>query len=69
MPVTVDEPCRAELLAVIQGSRVALEGEIETVALEVKLLRADLRKVSDKVKVAEGSIVELQMDITTLRKQ
>ncbi|KAJ1149081.1 hypothetical protein NDU88_001899 [Pleurodeles waltl] len=61
-PVTADEPSRAELLAAIQGSRVALEGKIEMVVVEVNLLRADLRKVSDKVKVAEGSIVELQME-------
>ncbi|KAJ1209896.1 hypothetical protein NDU88_005267 [Pleurodeles waltl] len=50
------EPLRAEILAAIQGSRVALEGKIETVSVEVNLLKADLRKVFDKVKVAEGSI-------------
>ncbi|KAJ1129903.1 hypothetical protein NDU88_008264 [Pleurodeles waltl] len=38
-------------------------------AVEVNLLRADLRKVSDKVKVAEGSIVELQTEVGALRKQ
>ncbi|KAJ1171573.1 hypothetical protein NDU88_003434 [Pleurodeles waltl] len=58
-----EEPSRAKILAAIQGSRVALEGKIETLAVEVNLLRADLRKVSDKVKVAEGSIVELQMEV------
>ncbi|KAJ1179643.1 hypothetical protein NDU88_004877 [Pleurodeles waltl] len=31
--------------------------------------RADLRKVSDKVKLAEGSIVELQTEVGALRKQ
>ncbi|KAJ1150786.1 hypothetical protein NDU88_003575 [Pleurodeles waltl] len=65
----VEEPSLVEILAAIQGSRVALEGKIETVAVEVNLLRADLRKVSDKVKVAEGSIVELQAEVGTLRKQ
>ncbi|KAJ1191839.1 hypothetical protein NDU88_001154 [Pleurodeles waltl] len=64
-----EAPSRAELLAAVQGSRVALEGKIETVAVEVNLLRADLRKVSDKVKVAEGSIVALQMEVGALRKQ
>ncbi|KAJ1198353.1 hypothetical protein NDU88_002194 [Pleurodeles waltl] len=66
---TADEPSRAELLAAIQGFRVALKGKIETVAVEVNLLQADLRKVSDKVKVAEGSIVNLQKEGGTLRKQ
>ncbi|KAJ1128021.1 hypothetical protein NDU88_006413 [Pleurodeles waltl] len=65
----VGELSQAEILAAIQGSRVALECKIETVAVEVNLLRADLRKVSDKVKVADGSIVELQAEVGTLRKQ
>ncbi|KAJ1134619.1 hypothetical protein NDU88_001070 [Pleurodeles waltl] len=68
-PATAGEPTRAELLAVIQGARVALEGKIETVAVEVNLLQADLHKVSEKVKVAEGSIVDLQTEVGTLRKQ
>ncbi|KAJ1205973.1 hypothetical protein NDU88_001391 [Pleurodeles waltl] len=63
------EPSQTELLAAIQGSRVALEGMIETVAVEVNLLRADLWKVSDKVKAAEGIISELQSELGTLRTQ
>ncbi|KAJ1134624.1 hypothetical protein NDU88_001075 [Pleurodeles waltl] len=69
VPATAGEPTCTELLATIHGARVALEGKIETVAVEVNLLRADLRKVSDKVKVAEGSIVDLQTEVGTLRKQ
>ncbi|KAJ1110214.1 hypothetical protein NDU88_007569 [Pleurodeles waltl] len=68
-PANTEEPSRAEILATIQRSRVALEGKVETVAVEINLLRADLRKVSDKVKVAEGTIVELQMEVGALRKQ
>ncbi|KAJ1135865.1 hypothetical protein NDU88_002294 [Pleurodeles waltl] len=63
VPMYPEEPSRAELLAAIQCSRVALEGKIETVAVEVNLLRADFRNVSDKVKVVEGSIVELQTEV------
>ncbi|KAJ1127535.1 hypothetical protein NDU88_005934 [Pleurodeles waltl] len=59
----------ADELAAIQGTQVALEGKIESIALEVNLLRADHRKVSDKVKVAEGSIAELQSEVGTLRTQ
>ncbi|KAJ1204672.1 hypothetical protein NDU88_000112 [Pleurodeles waltl] len=33
VPVTSDEHSHAEFLAAIQGSRVALEGKIETVAM------------------------------------
>ncbi|KAJ1169789.1 hypothetical protein NDU88_001680 [Pleurodeles waltl] len=69
VPATSDEPSCAELLAAIQASRVAPEGKIETVAAEVNLLWVDLQKVSDKVKVVEGSIVELQTEVGALRKQ
>ncbi|KAJ1213702.1 hypothetical protein NDU88_001334 [Pleurodeles waltl] len=69
MPLNTEQPSIAELLAAIQGSWVALESKIETVAVEVNRLRADLRKVSDKVKVAEGSITELQSEVGMLRKQ
>ncbi|KAJ1109652.1 hypothetical protein NDU88_007012 [Pleurodeles waltl] len=66
---TAGEPSWVELLAAIQGFRVALEGKIETVVVEVSLLWADLRKVSEKVKVAEGFIVEFQTEVGSLRKQ
>ncbi|KAJ1180849.1 hypothetical protein NDU88_006064 [Pleurodeles waltl] len=66
---TIEEPSRVEILAAIQGSRVGLEGKIETVAVEVNLLWANLRKVSDKVRVVEGSIVELQTEVGVFRKQ
>ncbi|KAJ1151185.1 hypothetical protein NDU88_003972 [Pleurodeles waltl] len=56
------ESSHAELLVAIRGSRVALEGKIETVTVEVNLLWVDLRQVSDKVKVAKGSIAELQAE-------
>ncbi|KAJ1135608.1 hypothetical protein NDU88_002046 [Pleurodeles waltl] len=46
MALNSEEPSRAELLVVIQGSWVALEGKIETVAVEVNLLQPDLQKVS-----------------------
>ncbi|KAJ1129270.1 hypothetical protein NDU88_007641 [Pleurodeles waltl] len=68
-PLSAGKPSQAEPLAAIQGSYVALEGKIETVAVEVNLLRADLWKVSDKVKVVEGSIAELQSEVGTLRSQ
>ncbi|KAJ1193720.1 hypothetical protein NDU88_003016 [Pleurodeles waltl] len=69
MPLNSEEQPGAELLVAIQGSRVALEEKMGTVVVEVNLLRADLRKVYDKVKVVEGSILELQTEVGALRKQ
>ncbi|KAJ1111961.1 hypothetical protein NDU88_000233 [Pleurodeles waltl] len=63
------EPTRADLSVSIQGCRTALEHKIETLSIEVNLLRADLHKVSDKVTTAEGNIVELQVETVTLKKQ
>ncbi|KAJ1192676.1 hypothetical protein NDU88_001982 [Pleurodeles waltl] len=68
-PATAGEPKRAELLAAVRGTRVAVEGKIEIVAVEVNLLRADLCKVLEKVKVAEGSIWDLQTEVDTFHKQ
>ncbi|KAJ1157907.1 hypothetical protein NDU88_010604 [Pleurodeles waltl] len=66
VPIPEEEPSRAGLLAAIQGSRVVLEGKIKAMAVEVNLLQTDLRKVSDKVKVVEGSIVDLQVEDGTM---
>ncbi|KAJ1155154.1 hypothetical protein NDU88_007889 [Pleurodeles waltl] len=60
---------RPKLLAAIMGSREALEGKIESVAIEVNLFRADLWKVSGRVQITEGSISELREEVTTLRQQ
>ncbi|KAJ1179473.1 hypothetical protein NDU88_004707 [Pleurodeles waltl] len=60
---------RGQNFSQLYRARVALEGKIETVAVEVNFLLADLMKVSKKVKVPEGSIVELQTEVGSLRKQ
>ncbi|KAJ1191542.1 hypothetical protein NDU88_000858 [Pleurodeles waltl] len=58
-----------ELLQAIQGSQLALENKIETVALAVNLLCIDLCEVSDKVCLVEGSIEEFQTEVSTPKKQ
>ncbi|KAJ1119823.1 hypothetical protein NDU88_008008 [Pleurodeles waltl] len=58
--LVVEEPSQADCMAMIQGSRIALEGKIETDPLEANLLRTELLKVSDKLRIVEGTIVELQ---------
>ena len=63
------EPSRADLMEAIRGSREALETQIAGVSIEVNLLRADLRKVSDKVTTAEDNITSLQTEVRHLKKQ
>ncbi|KAJ1089654.1 hypothetical protein NDU88_002803 [Pleurodeles waltl] len=48
------EPTRGELLQAIQDSQQVLESKIETVAIEVKLLCTDLRKVSEFYRAITG---------------
>lgn len=67
-PEDTGEPSRAELLKAIQGSHSALERQIETVSIDVNLLRTDLRKVADKVTDAEGNIEQLQGEVASLKK-
>ncbi|KAJ1166112.1 hypothetical protein NDU88_006521 [Pleurodeles waltl] len=69
METAPEEPSQTDLMEVIQGSRVALEGKIQTVAIEVTLLHAVLRKVSDKVCIAEGMIADLLSKVATLIQQ
>ncbi|KAJ1215332.1 hypothetical protein NDU88_002941 [Pleurodeles waltl] len=50
------EPTSVDLMNAIQGLCSALEQQIETVSIDINLLRADLRKVSEKVNTAETDI-------------
>lgn len=63
------EQSQAELLAAINGSRTVLETKIEALSIDVNLLRIDLRKVADKVEMAESNITELQGEVTVLKQQ
>ncbi|KAJ1175184.1 hypothetical protein NDU88_000475 [Pleurodeles waltl] len=68
-PEAQQEPLRAALLEAIQRSRAAREGQIAGVSVEINLLRADLRKVADKVSEAETNIGMLQLEIRQLKQQ
>ncbi|KAJ1093319.1 hypothetical protein NDU88_006424 [Pleurodeles waltl] len=48
---------------------MAKENKIEMVALKVNVLHTDLRKVSEKVWLAEGSTADLQTEVAALKKQ
>ncbi|KAJ1107423.1 hypothetical protein NDU88_004813 [Pleurodeles waltl] len=65
VPATSDEPSHAELLAAIQGSRMALEGKIETVAVEVNLLlvqkNSAVGRLEAGLEVAEGGVPDRTM--------
>ncbi|KAJ1198894.1 hypothetical protein NDU88_002732 [Pleurodeles waltl] len=63
------EPSRVELLEAIWGLGKALEEQIDTVVIDVNLLRADLGKVLDKVQTAEINIADLQREVKVLLKQ
>ena len=57
----------AEILAAIQTSRQALEGQIGGVQAEVSLIRQDLRNVVDRVTETEGRVSELEDTVKDLK--
>ena len=57
----------SEILAAIQASRLALEGQIGGVQTEVLLIRQDLRNVVDRVTDAEGRLSEMEDTIKELK--
>ncbi|KAJ1207860.1 hypothetical protein NDU88_003250 [Pleurodeles waltl] len=63
------DPSLREIMDAIQTLRNNIELKIDVVALDVILLRADLRKVTDKVTAAEGQINGLQAVNQQLEKQ
>ncbi|KAJ1138090.1 hypothetical protein NDU88_004481 [Pleurodeles waltl] len=63
-----EEPSRAALVG-IQGFRMALEGHIANVFIDMNLLRADLCNVADKVLEAETYITSLQAEVKQLKQQ
>ncbi|KAJ1170688.1 hypothetical protein NDU88_002561 [Pleurodeles waltl] len=60
LPEHERELSHTELLAAIHESRTALEHKIEAVYIDGNLLRADLRKVAEKMTHAEDNIETLQ---------
>ena len=67
-PPETSEPDKfKEILAAIQASRCALEGQIGGVQSEVALVRQDLRNVVDRVTEAEGRVSEVEDSVKELR--
>ena len=60
------DPTLKDIVAAIQGVQGSLEAKIDTVSVEVTLLRTDLCAMRDKLKEAEG---ELKFSDTALLKK
>ncbi|KAJ1135466.1 hypothetical protein NDU88_001905 [Pleurodeles waltl] len=58
-----------DIMAAIQGVRRALKSKIDTVVLEVMLIRVDSHNLRARVKEAEGSLKEIKDDFATLMAQ
>ncbi|KAJ1081661.1 hypothetical protein NDU88_001839 [Pleurodeles waltl] len=61
------EPSMADILNYIKGTPTELVTKIDTVAVDVTLLRADLRNVAERVKEAEDSTEVLNREMDTLK--
>ncbi|KAJ1092762.1 hypothetical protein NDU88_005872 [Pleurodeles waltl] len=59
-------PSLKDLMVAIQGSKVGVIHKIDSVAVEVSLLQADLHKVLDRVVTKEKNIEALQTEVSRL---
>ncbi|KAJ1156057.1 hypothetical protein NDU88_008782 [Pleurodeles waltl] len=59
-------PSMADLMAVIQGSKAEVVHKIDVVAIEVNLLNADLRKVTEGLVQTEKNMKTLQQEVGVL---
>lgn len=63
------ESSLTSIMAAIADLRGTIESKIDTVTIEVNLLRADFRKTADKVTMAEGKITQLETTTGNLEAQ
>ncbi|KAJ1193068.1 hypothetical protein NDU88_002374 [Pleurodeles waltl] len=66
-PTGVREPSRAQILAAIEASGQAVQAQITAMAVDVSLLRADLRVVAERSETTEQQVNDIKMDIDTLK--
>ncbi|KAJ1158047.1 hypothetical protein NDU88_010743 [Pleurodeles waltl] len=61
------EPTGAQILAAIESSRQAMQTQIAAIAVDVNLLRADLRVVAERSVATEKQVTCLQSEMDTLK--
>lgn len=63
-----EAPTLAELMAAIKGSWDLTIAKIDTVALEMGLLHADVPKISDRATATEGDVQTIQTELASLKR-
>ncbi|KAJ1125817.1 hypothetical protein NDU88_004235 [Pleurodeles waltl] len=61
------EPTGVQIPAAIESSSRAMQTQITTVAVDVNLLRADLRVVAERSVATEQQVTCMQSDVDTLK--
>ncbi|KAJ1158338.1 hypothetical protein NDU88_011029 [Pleurodeles waltl] len=61
------EPTRVQILAAIESSRHAMQTQIASIAVDVNLLRTDLRVVEERSVATEKQVTCLQSEMDTLK--
>ncbi|KAJ1135306.1 hypothetical protein NDU88_001746 [Pleurodeles waltl] len=61
------EPTGVQILAAIESSRQAMQTQIAAIAVDVNLLRADLRVVAECSVATEKQVTGLQSEMDTLK--
>ncbi|KAJ1106275.1 hypothetical protein NDU88_003676 [Pleurodeles waltl] len=63
----VREPSMAQILAAIEASGQAVQAQIAAIAMDVNLLRTDLRAVTERSVATEQQVSTIQMDLDALK--
>ncbi|KAJ1154854.1 hypothetical protein NDU88_007597 [Pleurodeles waltl] len=61
------EPTDVQIMAAIEASGQAVKSQIAAMAVDVNLLRADLRVVAERSVATEQQVTSMQTDIETLK--
>ncbi|KAJ1121758.1 hypothetical protein NDU88_000277 [Pleurodeles waltl] len=69
MDVPIQGPTAAEPRAEIQGCHIALEGKMDTVAMEINHLGLDLQKVADRTTAVDNNVDYLKKYVQSLRAE
>lgn len=68
-PKTQTDPSNQDLLDAITSIRTSLESRIDTVAIEVTLIRENMKKITDRMSAVEHTTTDLSEETSQLKQQ
>ena len=63
------EPSLTDIMSAIRGIQETLEHKMDSISIEVNLLRADFGKMKDRARENQGAVASLQTENKELKRQ